>query len=353
MSALDEHTWSDDGLPVAVVRTNSDLWAKAANDAWRELAGVHSFSPGKEWTTLFDPDERSSLLTWLRRFSRSNRTEPLEIRGRATGQWFELRAAPGVRDPSNGDLIVTVLDITMYKRREAQLVFDATHDSLTGLRNRASLIERIEQALHRLQRHPAILAVLFIDLDGFKRINDRYGHDDGDDVLRAVAQRLSTAVRPSDTLARLGGDEFVVVCESLSSELEAFTIARRLDAAVRSVELAARRGIQLSAAVGVAFAEGSQDRPTAMLGRADRAMYLAKQSGQNPAVAGDVSGSVSSDSVEDLRPRFVDILVRLAGELDGQSALPDSGDAAGWEFAGEHVRKAIAILTEAASPQKT
>ena len=169
------------------------------------------------------------VAAWLRRFSRTNRAEPIEVRGCLTGQWFELRIAP--RDePLRSDFVVAAVDITAYKRREAQLAFDATHDSLTGLRNRPALIERVEEALTRLQRRESILAVLFIDLDGFKRINDRYGHDTGDDVLRAVAQRLSAAVRPSDMLARLGGDEFVVLCESLSTESEAFTIARRLDA---------------------------------------------------------------------------------------------------------------------------
>lgn len=347
MSALAEAAWPDDGLPVAVVRTDEELRATSANSAWRELAGAESFLPGTDWTALFDPSECPVVVAWLRRFSRTSRAEPIEVRGRSHDQWFELRASPGDVG-ARGHFVVAVVDITAHKRREAQLAFEATHDSLTGLRNRAALIEHTEKALTQLQRTQSILAVLFIDLDGFKRVNDRYGHEAGDGVLQAVAQRLLAVTRPSDVLARVGGDEFVVLCESLSTEQEATTIARRLDAAVREAVPGDLGGIRLSAAVGIAFAEGREDSPTALIRRADRAMYLAKHGVPNPGdhhEAPRALGARIDLRARDLRPRLVDMLVRLAGDLDEERGkATDAYEALEWNTAGHHVRQAINIL---------
>lgn len=353
MTALEETQWPEDGLPVAVVRTDDDLRATSANNAWRQLAGADSLLPGMDWTDLFDPSECPMVMAWLRRFSLTSRGDPIEVRGRLAHQWFELRASPGRGGPSGARLVVAVVDITAYKRREAQLAFDATHDSLTGLRNRAALIEHTERALNRLQRDQSILAVLFIDLDGFKRVNDRYGHDAGDDVLRSVAQCLLAVTRPSDILARVGGDEFVVLCESLPTEQEAYTIAQRLDVAVRDAIPDEVEGIQLSAAVGIAFAEGSDDSPTAMIRRADRAMYLAKHGGRVAAHPGEDPTALDAEidvRTKDLRPRYLDVLVRLAADLDEEwSTSTDADEALEWGAAGHHVRQAIAILRNGAA----
>ena len=91
MSALEETPWPDDGLPVAVVRTDDELRATSANSAWRELAGADAFLPGMGWTALFDPNECALVMAWLRRLSRTNRAEPIQVRGRSSDQWFELR----------------------------------------------------------------------------------------------------------------------------------------------------------------------------------------------------------------------------------------------------------------------
>jgi len=347
MSALEEAAWPDDGVPVAVIRTDEELRATSANSAWRELAGAKSFLPGTDWTALFDPRECPVVMAWLRRFSRTSRAEPIEVRGRSRDQWFELRASPGDIG-AHSHFVVAVVDITAHKRREAQLAYEATHDSLTGLRNRAALIEHTEQALTQLQRRSSILAVLFIDLDGFKRVNDRYGHEAGDGVLRAVAQRLLAVTRPSDVLARVGGDEFVVLCGSLSNEQEATTIARRLDAAVRESVPGDLDGIRLSAAVGIAFAEGRDDTPVALIRRADRAMYLAKHGVREPHhhdEAPPALGARIDLRTKDLRPRLLDVLVRLAVDLDEEwGKSTDVDEALELNTAGHHVRQAINIL---------
>lgn len=175
-----------------------------------------------------------------------------------------------------------------------------------------------------------------------------YGHDAGDGVLQAVAHRLLAVTRPSDILARVGGDEFVVLCESLSTEEEATTIARRLDAAVREAVPGELEGIRLSAAVGIAFAEGRDDSPIALIRRADRAMYLAKRGVRDPGdqdPAPRALGARIDLRPKDLRPRLLDVLVRLAVDLDEEwGKSTDVDDALELNTAGHHVRQAIDIL---------
>jgi diguanylate cyclase (GGDEF)-like protein len=182
--------------------------------------------------------------------------------------------------------IASTLNDTVAKTKAAsdRLAHQAHHDLLTGLPSRALILDRLERSLRREQ--PADrLAVLFLDLDRFKPINDSLGHEAGDEVLRTVADRLRDAVRPGDTVGRLAGDEFVVVCDDLPHERDAVDIAARLVAAVsdpivlRSPPVAGRE-VNLGASVGVAFATGPAASPDELLGDADVAMYHAKQRGR-------------------------------------------------------------------------
>jgi GGDEF domain-containing protein len=137
----------------------------------------------------------------------------------ADGRWFGMQALP-VSAPAGGALVLH-LDITAERRREDHWRHQAMHDALTGLPNRSLLLDRLDHAVAGAARDPRSLAVLFIDLDAFKTVNDRHGHAAGDQVLRAAAQRMADSVRSGDTIGRWGGDEFLVVAERLEHPTDA------------------------------------------------------------------------------------------------------------------------------------
>jgi diguanylate cyclase (GGDEF)-like protein len=176
---------------------------------------------------------------------------------------------------------VKVLSGSLTERDSLQerLVHQATHDVLTGLHNRASATEFLGQALARASRSGEALAVLFLDLDDFKRANDTHGHAVGDAILKDIARRMADAARGGDFLARLGGDEFAVIAEGIGDGAEATAIAARMiEAASEPIDIAGVR-VSTSARVGVAFAlDGAADDPSQLLARADLALSRAKHS---------------------------------------------------------------------------
>jgi diguanylate cyclase (GGDEF)-like protein len=195
--------------------------------------------------------------------------EGVPFNRRVEVQWTEPPMSLEVSAAKLDDgLVVTFRDVTELRHTEERLAFAATHDPLTGLANRPLLIDRLE---HALARRRGTLAVVFIDLDGFKAVNDRHGHQAGDDTLIRVARAIEGAVRPADTVARFGGDEFVVVADELGPA-DAESLAKRLTAAVGEVAIGALR---LEASVGIAMAEPADSAET-LLRRADGAMYAHK-----------------------------------------------------------------------------
>jgi diguanylate cyclase (GGDEF)-like protein len=150
---------------------------------------------------------------------------------------------------------------------------------LTGLPNRILLLERLDHALHRSRRSGKLVAILFIDLDRFKSINDDHGHQAGDGLLVAVGRRIAGLLRPGDTVARLSGDEFVVLCEELDHEPQAKVIAHRIIDALAIPFPLARGEVELTASIGIAFAASGHDDPQQLLQLADIAMYQVKRKG--------------------------------------------------------------------------
>ena len=220
-------------------------------------------------------------------------------------------------------------------RQEADQRRVALHDPLTGLPNRALILDHLKLALDRSPRRPANVAVLFVDLDHFKAVNDTMGHQAGDAVLMATGERLRAALRPPDTVGRLGGDEFVAVCEDIGGEAGALAVAARLAASLEAPVLVAGRNVRIRASIGVALSGSATTDPAALLTEADGAMFWAKRTGRGVALfdermqvgTGDLARleAVSSTSLD--RP-LVARLVRLLEDVELPDRL-DPGDLPG------------------------
>jgi diguanylate cyclase (GGDEF)-like protein len=172
---------------------------------------------------------------------------------------------------------------------QTALTRQATHDELTGLPNRALLVDRIDQALSHARRSGRCTAVLFVDLDRFKQVNDTHGHAAGDTVLRVVADKLAAVVRPMDTVARIGGDEFVVLATNIESQLHAADLSTRIIAEVCRRPEHSEDGERLTASIGISVSLGGRGTAETMLAEADTAMYQAKSQGGGHAEVFDAA----------------------------------------------------------------
>ncbi len=197
------------------------------------------------------------------------------------GEWRHLEAhVTDLRsDRQIRGVVFNARDISERVRLEEQLTRQAFHDGLTGMANRALFRDRLDQALARSERSLGVLAVLLVDLDGFKQVNDSLGHDAGDQLLKVVAERFDAELRPGDTLARLGGDEFAVLIDG-AHEAQATSVARRLLSALVEPVWIAGRELSVGASIGVALHPGGPGRSEDLLRHADVAMYAAKESGR-------------------------------------------------------------------------
>jgi diguanylate cyclase (GGDEF)-like protein/PAS domain S-box-containing protein len=195
--------------------------------------------------------------------------------------WHEVSKVP-LRDGEGRvvGLLGVARDITDSKRMEAELVHRANHDNLTGLPNRAYFHSELQQAIKRAQRAGGELALMYFDIDRFKHINDTFGHDAGDLVIRTFAARVRSVLRESDFVARLGGDEFVLIVEGLASAAEAAGVAGKLVAAMQEPFDLGGRTHQVSTSIGIAILERGMGADQ-LLKAADNAMYEAKRAGRN------------------------------------------------------------------------
>jgi diguanylate cyclase (GGDEF)-like protein/PAS domain S-box-containing protein len=198
-------------------------------------------------------------------------------------RFFASVAITALTDGDSGvrGYAVVVRDVTERRAAEAALAHQAMHDDLTGLANRSLFLDRLQLALGRLGRSGTTVAVLFMDLDHFKTINDSLGHRVGDDVLVNASQRLMAAVRPGDTVARFGGDEFVVLCENINTVDDAIGAASRLSHVVSTSYSVSGDEIVVSASIGIALAAGASDDAESLLRDADAALYRAKELGRD------------------------------------------------------------------------
>jgi diguanylate cyclase (GGDEF)-like protein/PAS domain S-box-containing protein len=207
----------------------------------------------------------------------------LNVRLRAadgTVRWFDIESSDRSAVVQLSGILLTCHEVGDRKNLQDRLTHQASHDELTGLANRAVFVEQVELARTRIERDPAgRFALLFIDLDHFKPVNDTLGHDAGDQVLRTVAARLSGTVRPADLVCRFGGDEFGVLLDGADQET-ACEIASRLVAAVRATVAVGTKLVNIDASIGITLAEDGSATPEMLIRQADEAMYLAKESGR-------------------------------------------------------------------------
>ena len=279
-----------DALPSPTLLIDADGTVLLANSAWVTAAALLDDDRVRVRTggnyfelalRLADDDTNRSMINSLRELSRGERRKvslDYALPHRAGVLWFHLQAT---RVGEDGHVVVTHTDVTSRVVAEKASAWQARHDSLTGLPNRAHLHDLIDAELQHPE-HPAV-AVLFLDVDGFKDVNDSLGHEVGDELLRELATRLRAGIRSEDVVGRLGGDEFVVLCRNSDAD-RAEVLARRCHAAFEQPFEVGGRSLRLSASIGIAGVgpeERSGIRSPDLVRDADLAMYAAKAAGRN------------------------------------------------------------------------
>jgi diguanylate cyclase (GGDEF)-like protein/PAS domain S-box-containing protein len=251
------------------------------------LVGAHASRSSRwsEYLQIVHPDDRDRYLAtvnaaWERAGACTNEYRVI----RHDGQVAWLSSHGRTLADAKGRvyrMIGVSQDITERKRQEEEARFLAYHDTLTGLPNRRLLDDRLGQAVFLAQRRNARVAVMVVDLDRFKQVNDQMGHRAGDSVLREAAHRISGCVRKADTLARHGGDEFVVVIPDLRQDGDCQVVAEKILRALEPVFVVDGREFLIGASIGISLFPADAGDGDAVLRNADAAMYRAKELGRN------------------------------------------------------------------------
>jgi diguanylate cyclase (GGDEF)-like protein/PAS domain S-box-containing protein len=271
--------------PVAILEADADLMIVFANDQTDRFLGTSIVGRSAESLIAAVVDDRDhAALNGAVTAVQDGAAASVQVRIHDAGgsqRWVVWSAVPVRKEPGPfAGAFVSITDITPIKDAEQVLTLQATHDALTGLPNRRMLLDRLSSGVTPVYRVPATLAVLFLDLDGFKPVNDRLGHEAGDDLLVLVSTRLLHAVRAEDTVARLGGDEFVIVLERVSNRSQAVTVAHKIIQAIEAPASLDREDVTISASIGVALSSDPGVDPDTLLREADLAMYAAKRAGR-------------------------------------------------------------------------
>ena len=273
-----------DNLPVLITYIADDERVRFMNATFHEWVGVDlAQALGKPLSEVLGPTLYGQRRDQLRRALAGERVE-FEVESLAAGTRRSMNTiyTPDIRpDGSVAGVFTLSMDVTRLKIVEQELERLARHDSLTGLPNRRQFIERLELAVARCKRTKRPMAVIYMDIDHFKAINDHRGHAAGDAVLQAIAARLTQNVRETDTAARLSGDEFVVILEELNAAEEASAVAAKLGAALRVPISVADGELAVTCSMGVVYYVGEDATADEVLARADSALYLAKAAGRD------------------------------------------------------------------------
>jgi diguanylate cyclase (GGDEF)-like protein/PAS domain S-box-containing protein len=273
--------------PVLIWMADAQGQRNFVNQRWLEFTGYTlEQSLGTAWLEGIHPGDRSHYQQIYQTAFAQRQRFTVEYRLQNADQAYRWILSTGVpllgSDGTLAGFIGSGIDIHDRKQAEDQLMHNALHDRLTDLPNRALLMERLELSLNRASRHAhSRFAVLFLDLDRFKLINDSLGHLAGDQLLIAIAARLATIIRPTDLLARLGGDEFVLLLEDIEGIQEAVQVATRILEQMRSPFAISGREVFMTASIGIVFNSPSYREGAELLRDADTAMYQAKTLGKS------------------------------------------------------------------------
>lgn len=280
---------SDSGVLVVDVR-NKTMPVVFINSAFSQMTGYSREQVlSSSLATITDWIERPEDAVSIRSTIHKGEAGSFTIKSHrqdGTPFWNQLSLTP-LRDDADVVTHYTAImrDVSDKKQQEKQLAYQATHDALTGLANRSLLEDRLGHDIALAKRSGKQLAVLFIDLDAFKPINDTLGHSIGDEVLISVVRRMQSVIRPTDTLARFGGDEFVLLLPSLESPHEAERVADRILHEISQPHRVEENELYVTASIGISFLTKELDRPSELLQQGDMAMYKAKRQGRDTYVA--------------------------------------------------------------------
>ena len=279
-SDLDRFSSLAEMLPFGILSADARGWVAYSNEAARHILNQSKeMVSGHGWEKAVVPEDLDAVSAAASRVVAAGVSENITFRvaTRLFQRWAEVKFVPLGSPSQPTGWIATVEDITDRRRAEGELAHQATHDPLTSLPNRSLMEDRFGQARGRLQRGTATsITVLFVDLDRFKAVNDSFGHQVGDAVLIAVAERLTGVLRDVDTVARFGGDEFVAVCESLPIGEVAELERRLVDALDAPVSIEGQQ-VPVGASVGHAVTTDPFVELADLLARADDDMYHHKQ----------------------------------------------------------------------------
>lgn len=280
-------------LAEAVITIDEDGAITYLNPAAEHLLGMSSAQAvGRDYDEVFRAvdEERGRVFRFREANADIDRLPNYWVLDAGDREQRTVRASFARLDdqrPGGRRLIVTITDVTQERHLTRQMHYQASHDPLTDLPNRMLLADRLEQAIARSARANSNLAVMFTDLDDFKKVNDSLGHVAGDALLRAVASGLNNAVRLEDTVGRLGGDEFVVLVEQLRDQAAAMTVAEKLAMAVRKPHKIGGQEVFVTTSIGVCFYPKDGRSADELLRNADTAMYSAKAGGGDAVAAFD------------------------------------------------------------------
>lgn len=256
---------------------------------------------GSDLRDLIHPEDQARAASFLDEAARSpGSTARVEWRLRhRDGVWLQAETIGNILEaPEGRGIVLNTRDITERKTLEERMAYQAYHDPLTNLPNRALFMDRLEQALAQVPRRVGSVAVLFLDLDRFKIINDSLGHEAGDLLLVTVAERLRSCLRPGDTAARLGGDEFTVLLPEIEAATDAVRVAERITEALQMPVLLGSREVVVTSSIGIVLNSSDHRRPADLLRDVDIAMYQAKHAGRAGYQVFDAS--MNSEALERL-----------------------------------------------------